>query len=97
MAEQTDGLAIAVAGQELLNASRQEFEEQLQQLIAEGNRAVDLRDLKTAEQIAQMVRNLDPNNVEAETIMNAVQKAKDAAAGLLLRKKEKESTTKPKK
>jgi len=97
MAEQTDGLAVAVAGQELLNASRQEFEEQVQQLIAEGNRAVDLRDLKTAEQIAQMVRNLDPNNVEAETIMNAVQKAKDAAAGLSRRKKEKESTTPPKK
>ncbi len=87
MAEQTDGLAVAVAGQELLEAARQEFEEQVMQLVAEGARAVALRDLKSAEQIAQMIRQLDPENVEAETIMNAVQKAKAAAAALSRREK----------
>jgi hypothetical protein len=88
MAEQTDGLAIAVAGQELLETARQEFEEQIMQLVAEGARAVAVRDLKLAEQIAQTIRQFDPENVEAETIMNAVQKAKAAAAALSRREKD---------
>jgi hypothetical protein len=88
MAEQTEGVAVAVAGEELLSVSRQEFEDQVQQLVAEGRRAVALRDLKLAEQIAQTIRQFDPANVEAETIMNAVQKAKAAAAALSRRKKD---------
>ena len=40
VAEQTGGLAVAVAGQELLGAARQEFEDQIQQLVAMGRRAV---------------------------------------------------------
>jgi hypothetical protein len=87
MAEQTDGLAIAMAGQELLEVAREEFEEQVRQLVVEGRRAVAVRDLKAAEQIAQMIRLFDPANVEAETIMNAVQKSKAAAAALARRQK----------
>ncbi len=82
MAEQTDGLAIAVAGQELLGAARQEFEDYIHQLVTMGRRAVETRDLITAEQIARTILQFDPANVEAETILNAVEKAKNAGKAL---------------
>src|SRR5207253_2457393 len=68
---------VAVAGRELLNAAREEFEDQVQQLLVAGRHAVASRDLKQAEQIAQAVRRIDPANVEVETILNASQKIKD--------------------
>jgi hypothetical protein len=89
LGEKTDGLAVAVAGQELLEIARQEFEENLQQLVAQGRQAVGTRDLKLAEQIVDLIRQLDPGNVEALTIMSAVQKARAAAAALDKEKKSK--------
>ncbi len=53
MAEQSDGLLVAVAGSELLNEARQEYEGQVQEMVAQGRHAVATRDLKQAEQIAQ--------------------------------------------
>jgi hypothetical protein len=82
LAEQTEGLAVAVAGQELLEVAREEFEENLAQLVAQGRAAVAARNLKLAEQIADLIRQLDPANVEARTILNAAEKAKAAAAAL---------------
>ncbi|MGE5191058.1 MAG: hypothetical protein ACM3U2_01060 [Deltaproteobacteria bacterium] len=87
LAEQTEGLAVAVAGQELLDVARQEFEDNLQQLVGQGREAVAVRNLKLAEQVADLIRQLDPANVEARTILNAVQKAKAAAAALDKEKK----------
>ncbi len=75
-AEQSDGLLVATAGSELLNVAREEFEDQVEQLLVVGRQAVAARDLKQAEQIAQAVQQIDPANVEAETIMNASQKIK---------------------
>jgi Mg-chelatase subunit ChlD len=89
LAEKTEGLAVAVAGQELLEVARQEFEDNLVQLVALGKQAVAVRNLKEAEQIADMIRQVDPANVEAQTILNAVQKAKAAAAALDREKKNK--------
>jgi hypothetical protein len=88
LAERTEGLAVAVAGQELLEVARQEFEDNLVQLVALGKQAVAARNLKEAEQVADMIRQLDPANVDAQTILNAVQKAKAAAAALDREKKE---------
>jgi hypothetical protein len=59
-----------------------------------GQRAVAARDLKLAEEIAQSIRELDPRNVEAETILNAVQKAK-SARDALDRQQKKAPATKP--
>jgi hypothetical protein len=87
LAEQTEGLAVAVAGQELLDVARDEFEENLLQLVAQGRTAVAARNLKMAEQIADLIRQLDPANVEARTILNAVEKARAAAAALDKEKK----------
>jgi hypothetical protein len=82
MAEQSDGLLVAVAGSELLNEARQEYEGQVQELVAQGRQAVAKRDLKQAEQIARAVRQIDPANVEAEAILNASQKVKAVSVAL---------------
>jgi hypothetical protein len=89
LAEKTEGLAVAVAGQELLEVARQEFEDNLVQLVALGKQAVAARNLKEAEQIADVIRQLDPANVDAQAIQTAVQKARAAAAALDKQKKEK--------
>ncbi|HEY2249826.1 MAG TPA: hypothetical protein VGH74_02155, partial [Planctomycetaceae bacterium] len=74
LAEQSDGLLVAVAGSDLLNEARQEYEHQVQELVTQGRRAIARRDLKQAEQIAHEVRQLDPANVQAEAILTASQK-----------------------
>jgi hypothetical protein len=98
-AEQSDGLLVATAGNELLNVAREEFEDQVQQLLVVGRQAVAARDLKQAEQIAQAVRQIDPANVEAETILNASQKIKENVRAIhqvaLTRQKEAEETPEP--
>src|SRR5204863_2704151 len=55
---------------------------QVQELVAQGREAVMKRDLKQAEQIAHAVRQIDPANVQAETILNASQKVKAASLAL---------------
>jgi hypothetical protein len=57
--------------------------------VALGKQAVAARNLKDAEQIADMIRQLDPANVDAKAILTAVQKARAAAAALDKQKKEK--------
>jgi len=82
LAEQSDGLLVAAAGNELLNVARQEYEDQVQELVVQGRQAVARRDLKQAVQFAQAVRELDPANVEAETILHASQKVQTVAVAL---------------
>ena len=82
MAEQSDGLLVAVAGSELMNEARQEYEGQVQELVAQGRQAVAKRDLKQAEQIAHAIRQIDPANVQAEAILNASQKVKAVTVAL---------------
>ncbi len=94
-AEQSEGLLVATAGSELLNVAREEFEDQVEQLLVAGRQAVGARDLKQAEQIAHAVRQIDPANVEAETILNASQKIKENVRTIqvaLTRQKDAEET-----
>jgi hypothetical protein len=76
MAERSEGLFVSVAGSELLGVARQEYEQNLAQLVDQGERAIAARDLRQAEEIARTIREFDPANVEAETILNASQKVK---------------------
>jgi hypothetical protein len=76
MAERSEGLFVSVAGSELLGVARQEYEQNLAQLVGQGERAIAARDLRQAEEIARTIREIDPANVEAETILNASQKVK---------------------
>jgi hypothetical protein len=96
-AEQSDGLLVAIAGTELLNVAREEFADQVDQLLAAGRLAVAGRNLQKAEQIAQAVRQIDPANVEAETIFNASQKIKNKtqAVPVALRRQRDDSAEPP--
>lgn len=76
VAEQSSGLGISVAGTDMLNIARQEYEQQVLQLVGAGRAAVATRNLNQAEQIAWTIRQLDPANVEADTILTASQKVK---------------------
>ncbi len=95
MAEQSDGLLVAVAGNELLNESRQAYEGQVQALVSQGREAVAKRDLKQAEQIAHAIRQIDPANVQAETILNASQKVKAVSVALTRMQNEDEADAHP--
>jgi hypothetical protein len=81
LAEQSDGLLIATAGNELLNAARDEFEDQVQEMVNAGRQAIVARDLKRAEEIAKAIRQVDPANVDAESILDASQKIKARTKG----------------
>jgi len=94
-AEQSDGLLVAVAGRELFNEARQEYEGQVQELVAQGREAVARRDLKQAEQIAHAVRQIDPANVQAEAILNASQKVKAVSVALARMQNEEPADTPP--
>ena len=76
VADRSQGLCVSVAGREMLNIARQEYEDYVQQLVGRGQLAVAARDLKQAEQIAWAVREIDPANVEAEAILTASHKVK---------------------
>lgn len=73
-AEASAGLAIAVAGQDLLNVAREAYEQRVAMLAAAGKQAVASRDLKQAEQIAREIQRMDPANVESTVILGAAQK-----------------------
>lgn len=74
VAEASDGLTIAVAGTNLLHVALQEFEDDVAALAAVGKRAVQTRQLNEAEQIAWTIRQIDPENDEADLILTASQK-----------------------
>ncbi|HLJ12611.1 MAG TPA: hypothetical protein VKU82_15560, partial [Planctomycetaceae bacterium] len=93
LAEKTDGVGVAVAGDELLNLARGEYEGHVLDLVTQGRRAVASRNLKRAEQIAHAVRQVDPANVEVETILTASQKVK-AVSTALSRESEASATAK---
>ena len=76
VAEQDDGLSIAVAGTDLLQLALQEFEDDVAAMAAVGRRAVQTRQLEQAEQIAWRIRQVDPENDEADMILTAARKLK---------------------
>lgn len=83
-AEGSNGWGVAVAGSEFLNIARQDYEDQVGQLVAAGRQAVANRNLEQAEQFAWAVRNADPGNVEADTILNATERVKASRTQLAL-------------
>ncbi|HBH51633.1 MAG TPA: hypothetical protein DDY91_07060, partial [Planctomycetaceae bacterium] len=65
VAESDDGLSVAVAGTELLHQALEEFERDIALLTAAGQRAIQTRNLKDAEEIAWAIRQADPENTQA--------------------------------
>lgn len=75
-AQPLDGLNIPLAGTEYLNLARQTFEDQVVELVAFGRQAISARDPRRAEEIAWRIRESDPDNAEARTILNASQRVR---------------------
>ena len=65
------GLSQPLVGEELLNHARRVHEEQILQMAAQGQHALAARDLQRARQIAWAMKQLDPTNVQSQTILNA--------------------------
>lgn len=76
MAEKDHGLTVAVAGNELFNTARAEFESQVALLVAQGRDAVAQKNPRHAEQIAWTIRQADPHNASARMILNAAQQVR---------------------
>lgn len=69
-ADQTQGVGVGVAGTELLNSSRDEFVQKLDQMGKAGSRAISARQLNEAESIASAMNRLDPGNSKAKSLMS---------------------------
>jgi hypothetical protein len=74
VAESDEGLSVAVAGTELLHQALEEFERDVAVLTAAGQRAIQTRNLKQAEEIAWAIRQADPENTQADHLIDASQK-----------------------
>lgn len=76
MAVPDQGLKVPLAGTEYLNLARQTFDDQVTDLVALGRQAISARDVRRAEDIAWTIRQADPQNMDARTILNASQTIK---------------------
>jgi len=75
-AAQDRGLSVSLAGNNVLNAARESFNNKIENLIALGERSVTRRDLKQAEKIGLAITQLDPGNVNAKVLLGAANKVK---------------------
>ena len=71
-ADATDGIVNPLAGDELLNTAREVFERSIAQLEQRAATAVARQNWSQAEVIALRIRQLDPHNVRAVAILEAV-------------------------
>ena len=71
-ADATDGVVNPLAGDAQLGLARESFERAVAQLEVEGQKAVAARDWEAAERIAFRIREVDPRNVRAVGILQAV-------------------------
>ncbi len=74
IAKQDDGLSQPLAGTELLNYARKSHEDRIMAMAARGQQALAARDLVQARQMAWAIRQVDPTNVQSQTILNASHK-----------------------
>ncbi|WP_437185478.1 VWA domain-containing protein [Planctomicrobium sp. SH668] len=72
-AKATDGVAIGMAGDWMVNLAHQSFEDQITLISAEGERALANGDLTQAENIAAVLKNVDPLNTHADILADKAQ------------------------
>ncbi|QDU38312.1 hypothetical protein Mal4_26390 [Maioricimonas rarisocia] len=70
-AEADNGLSNSLAGEEMIAATHQLFEDSVAQLEAQGQQALDQGQTDVAEQIGLQLRNIDPRNVRAASLINS--------------------------
>ncbi|MEX0704244.1 MAG: hypothetical protein WD069_19245 [Planctomycetales bacterium] len=83
-AERDAGLSVSLAGEPLLRASQDAFDVALAALLAEGERAVALRNAARAEEIGLAVLAVDPENVAAKALVTAAANQRKPGASRVL-------------
>ncbi len=76
LAENSQGMAMPWAGQALLARSQDQYQQQVYRLTREGALSLDQRDSRRVDQIAQVLQQLDPNNLDAPLLLQASQRMK---------------------
>ena len=70
-AAQDDGISVAFAGQSMLRLAQAEFDNNVADMVAAGERAIAIGNADQAKKIALAVREIDPNNVNAEVLLRS--------------------------
>ena len=71
MAESSQGLVMPLAGRQLLNRAQESFAAQLDALAQAGVRSLQQHDLQQVEQVAKVLKELDPANLDAPQLLKA--------------------------
>ncbi|WP_437230002.1 vWA domain-containing protein [Planctomicrobium sp. SH661] len=69
-AKATDGVAIGMAGDWMVNLAHQTFEDQITLISAEGQKALEAGSLQQAEQIGTFLQKVDPHNTRGDQLVN---------------------------
>jgi len=85
-AQGSAGVAVPLAGMQLISAANDSFAERIDSMLTEGEKAVASRDAATGEQIARAVAELDRGNTRAVALSAAAARLrKEIAAHEILR------------
>lgn len=94
-AEKADGLSVALAGRELMNAAHDEFTSHVSQLVGLGERYVAGRRFKQAEKIGLAIHEIDPGNRQAKALIGAARKLNTQTVAFLQKKQPKKKPPVP--
>ncbi|HEV8000444.1 MAG TPA: hypothetical protein VGP63_11220 [Planctomycetaceae bacterium] len=85
-AQTSGGVAVSLAGSQLIAAAHDTFAERIESMLNEGERAVASHDPATGEQMARTVSNLDRGNTRAASLSTAAARLrKEIASHEILR------------
>ncbi len=70
-ATQDDGISVAFAGQPMLRMAQAEFDNNVADMVAAGEKAIAIGNADQAKEIALAIREIDPNNVNAEVLLRS--------------------------
>jgi hypothetical protein len=79
-AEASSGIAVPLAGMQLIAAAHDTFAERLDSILADGEHAVAAHDAATGERISREVSTLDPGNARAASLSAAAARLRKETA-----------------
>jgi len=83
-AESSHGLSVAFAGEALLNAAHEEFNASISRMMVEGTKALIAQDYRRAEKIALQIQKIDPEDSQAEMLLENARDPKTHQVSSLL-------------
>lgn len=81
-AKSTDGIAMGLAGEWMVNYAHQSYEDHITLLSAEGERALREGSLQQAEQIGTVLQKIDPRNLQGDRLVNKARQGQTLMAQL---------------